>query len=45
MKFNWGHGIAIFLVIFVVTTVSVVVKISTDETYDNELVSEDYYGD
>ncbi len=45
MKFNWGHGIAIFLVIFVVTTISVVVKISTDEAYDNELVSEDYYGD
>ena len=45
MKFNWGHGIAIFLVIFVVTTISVVVLISTDDAYNHELVSETYYED
>ncbi len=45
MKFNWGHGITIFLVIFVVTTVSVVVLIITDDTYNHELVSENYYED
>lgn len=45
MKFNWGHGITIFLVIFIVVMVSVVIKISTDDTYNHELVSEDYYGD
>ncbi len=45
MKLNWGHGIAIFLVIFVVTTVSVVTLIITDDTYNHELVSEHYYED
>jgi len=45
MKFNWGHGISIFLVIFVVTTISVVVLISTDDAYNHELVSEHYYED
>lgn len=45
MKLNWGHGIAIFLVIFVVTTLGVVFLISTDDTYNHELVSENYYDD
>jgi len=45
MKFNWGHGISIFLVIFVLTTISVVVLISTDDAYNHELVSEHYYED
>ncbi|MEN8137943.1 MAG: FixH family protein [Bacteroidota bacterium] len=45
MKFNWGHGIALFLIVFVVTTVGVVIKISTDDTYSHELVSENYYED
>ena len=45
MKFNWGHGITIFLIIFVLTTISVVVLISTDDAYNHELVSEHYYED
>ena len=45
MKFNWGHGITIFLIIFVATTIGVVVKISTDDAYNHELVSENYYED
>jgi nitrogen fixation protein FixH len=45
MKFNWGHGITIFLVIFVVTMVGVVVRISIDDDYNHELVSENYYED
>ena len=45
MKFNWGHGISIFLVIFVLTTAGVVILISTDDTYSHELVSETYYED
>ena len=45
MKFNWGHGISIFLAIFVLTTISVVVLISTDDAYHHELVSETYYED
>lgn len=45
MKFNWGHGISLFLLIFVITTVSVVVLILTDDTYNHELVSESYYED
>jgi len=45
MKFNWGHGISIFLVIFIIITVSGVVYISTNKAFDNELVSENYYED
>ncbi|MCK5782537.1 MAG: FixH family protein [Flavobacteriales bacterium] len=45
MKFNWGHGISIVLVIFVVTVAGVVILISTDDTYNHELVSETYYED
>ena len=45
MKFNWGHGISIFLVIFVLTTISVVALITFDDTYSHELVSENYYED
>ncbi len=45
MKFNWGHGIALFLLVFVLTTVGVVVLILTDDAYNHELVSENYYED
>jgi len=44
-KFTWGHGIAIFLVVFVITTLSVVTLIITDDTYNHELVSKHYYED
>lgn len=43
MKFNWGHGITIFLIIFVSTTIGVVILISTDPAYDHEVVSDFYY--
>lgn len=43
MKFNWGHGIAIFLIIFVSITIGVVIKISTDDTYNHELEYDNYY--
>lgn len=40
MKFNWGHGIAIFITLFVIGLVFLVVK-SMNVRY--ELVAEDYY--
>ncbi len=42
MKLNWGTGIAIFYSIFVVVLVAVVIKTTT---FDNSLVSDDYYAD
>lgn len=40
MKFNWGHGIALFYGIFAVTLLSVVIKTTK---YDHSLVTEEYY--
>ena len=40
MKFNWGHGIAVFFSIFVLTLVYFVYR-STQ--YDFSLVAKDYY--
>lgn len=40
MKFNWGTGIAIFLVLFVLSLVAVLVK---SFQYDHSLVIDDYY--
>ena len=40
MKFHWGHGIAAFYTLFVLTLIFVVVR-STG--FDNSLVAEDYY--
>ncbi len=40
MKLHWGHGIAIFYTVFVLTLVVVVVK---STTFDNSLVTEEYY--
>ena len=42
MKFSWGTGIAIFYSLFVLTFVFLVIK---STTYDNSLVSEQYYAD
>jgi len=42
MKLNWGTGIAIFYGIFVVVLVAIVIKTTT---FDNSLVSDDYYAD
>lgn len=42
MKINWGTGIAIFYSIFVLVLVYYVIK---STTFDNSLVSEQYYAD
>lgn len=40
MKLNWGVSIAIFYVAFAATMVGMVIK---SKTYDNALVTDDYY--
>lgn len=40
MKFNWGHGIALFYTTFAVSMIAIVLK-STQ--YDHSLVTEKYY--
>jgi hypothetical protein len=42
MRLNWGTGIAMFYSTFVIVLVAVVIKTTT---FDNSLVSEDYYAD
>ena len=42
MKFNWGHGIALFFSFFVAITIFQVIK---SKDYDHALVKEDYYVD
>jgi nitrogen fixation protein FixH len=42
MKFNWGTGIALFYLTFMTVLVYYVIK---STTYDNSLVSEQYYAD
>lgn len=42
MKLNWGSGIAIFYGIFMIVLVTAVIK---STTYDNSLVSDQYYAD
>jgi len=42
MKFNWGTGIAVFYGAFVLALVGAVIK---STTYDNSLVSDDYYAE
>src|SRR5690625_4056222 len=43
MKINWGTGLAIWLVIFIVFILQFVIRISVQDKYDNELVTENYY--
>lgn len=43
MKFNWGTGITIGIVLFMVFILQYVIRVQVDSTYDNELVTEDYY--
>ena len=42
MKFNWGHGIALFFSFFVIMTVWQVIKSAGE---DHTLVKDDYYVD
>lgn len=45
MKINWGQGIAIFMVTFMIFILSYVYKTFTNDSYDHHLVSEQYYKD
>ncbi|GIZ16613.1 cytochrome Cbb3 oxidase maturation protein CcoH [Capnocytophaga catalasegens] len=43
MKFNWGTGIVVAILAFILFIVYFLVKATTDKTYNHELVTEDYY--
>lgn len=43
MKFNWGTGLAIWLALFIAFIMYFVIRISTEDKYDYDLVTEDYY--
>jgi hypothetical protein len=43
MKISWGTGIVIAFALFITFILYFVFKVQTDSTYDNELVTEDYY--
>ena len=43
MKINWGTGLAIGMVLFIGFILFFVVQIITDDKYDYDLVTEDYY--
>jgi len=44
MKFNWGTGLAIGMLCFIGFIMFMVIKMSTDDKYEYDLVVEDYYG-
>ncbi|MCZ4319131.1 FixH family protein [Aequorivita viscosa] len=43
MKMNWGTGLAIWLVLFIAFILYFVIRISTEDKYDYDLVTEEYY--
>lgn len=43
MKLNWGTGIVITIIAFMAFILFLVVKMTTDNTYSHDLVSEKYY--
>ena len=43
MKINWGTGIVIAFALFMVFILSFVYKVQSDQKYDNELVTKEYY--
>jgi len=43
MKFNWGTGITIGILLFMAFILQYVIRVQLDSRYDNELVTEDYY--
>ena len=45
MKINWGTGIAIALIAFMLFILSFVYKAFTDKKYDHHFVTEDYYNE
>ncbi|WP_320815755.1 FixH family protein [Flavobacterium sp.] len=43
MKINWGTGIVIAFALFMTFILYFVIKVQLDDSYDRELVVEDYY--
>jgi len=43
MKFNWGTGITIGIILFMAFILQYVIRVQVNSNYDNELVTEDYY--
>jgi nitrogen fixation protein FixH len=43
MKINWGTGLVIGMVLFIVFIMFMVMTMMTDERYDHDLVTEEYY--
>ena len=43
MKINWGTGIVIAFGLFIIFILSFVYKVQSNQKYDNELVTKDYY--
>ncbi|MAP55055.1 MAG: cytochrome C oxidase Cbb3 [Altibacter sp.] len=43
MKINWGTGLAIGMVLFIAFIMFMVITMSTDDRYDYDLVTEEYY--
>ncbi|ETN95080.1 FixH protein [Zhouia amylolytica] len=43
MKFNWGTGIVIAFALFISFIMYFVITMSTDDKYDHDLVTEQYY--
>ncbi|GGZ83136.1 FixH family protein [Algibacter mikhailovii] len=45
MKFNWGTGIVFAFIGFISFILYFIITMMTDERFEHELVSEDYYAD
>lgn len=43
MKINWGTGLVIGMVIFIAFILFLVITMTTDDTYNHDLVTEEYY--
>ncbi len=43
MKLNWGTGIVIAFIAFIAFIMYFVISMNTDDKYDHDLVTEDYY--
>lgn len=43
MKLNWSFGVSIGILLFIIFISTLVVRISTNKSYNYDLVTEDYY--
>ncbi len=43
MKWNWGKGLVVGMLLFMSFILYLVITMSTDKKYDHDLVTEDYY--